>query len=96
VPNARFDLTLPAQVNICSNAIPTSSHEENDSTLSITNTESESKRTSLTSEKDESENNEAWTKLRLHSLRHSYKTKEPKQDSQNLLQSHIPNRYMCF
>ena len=63
VPNARFDLTLPAQVNICSNAIPTSSHEENDSTLSITNTESESKRTSLTSEKDESENNEAWTKL---------------------------------
>jgi hypothetical protein len=63
VPNARFDLTLPAQVNICSNAITTSSHEENDSTLSITNTESESKRTSLTSEKDESENNEAWTKL---------------------------------
>ena len=63
VPNARFDLTLPAQVNICSNAIPTSSHEENESTLSISNTESESERTSLTSEKDESENNEAWTKL---------------------------------
>lgn len=63
VPNAIFDLTLPTQVNICRNAIPISSHEENDSTLSISNTESESKRTSFTSEKDESENNEAWTKL---------------------------------